>query len=74
MTLSRPLLGGVLDEVPYFGHVDFDVFIDQVQLVESVDDLQGLVNSLDVESEVICLVDGAGLKPLDNAYLAATGA
>ena len=71
--LPRPL-PGPLPKDPYLGYVDFDHFTDDVEFVEPVDDLQSLVDGFDVQGEVIRLVDGARLEPLDDACFALAGA
>jgi hypothetical protein len=55
---------------PHGRHVDLDRFIHNVQLVEPIDDLQSLVNSLDVESEVVGVEDCSRLEPFHNTSLA----
>lgn len=60
----------ILVKCPYARHIDFDGFVDYVEFVESIDNLQGLIDGLDVKSEVVCFEDSASLEPLDNACLA----
>lgn len=72
-TLPRPLPGIVIKR-PYSGHVDLDGLVNDVEFVESVDNLEGLIDSFDVEGEVVGLEDGARLEKLGNACLAAARA
>lgn len=67
--LASPAVSTIVIELPYLRHVYLDCFIDYVQLIELVDNVQGLVHSLDIEAEVILLEDGARLEPLANAGL-----
>ena len=72
-TLPRPFSGSGV-ESPNGGYVDLDVFADYVELVEHVDDLEGFIDSFDIEGEVVGLEDGTSLEPLDDACLALTSA
>lgn len=67
--MPRPVCPGILRERPYSGYVDLDGFVDYVKFIELIDNLQSLVDSFDVKSEVVCFEDGAGLEPLGDACL-----
>ena len=68
MTLPCPL-PGVLIKLPHGGDVNLDRFFYDPKLIESIDDLQGLVDGFDVKGEVVGLEDCAGLEPFDNTRL-----
>lgn len=61
-------------EGPDLGDVDLDGLVEDVELVEAIGNLEGLVDSLDVEGEEIGLEGGARLEPLAYARLAGPAA
>ncbi len=68
--LASPVVTTIVLETPHLGDIDLDSFIDNVQLVEAVHELQGFVDGLDVQSEVVVLEDGTRLEPFRNTGLA----
>lgn len=65
-----PRVLATLFKGPYGRNVKFDGFADYVEVIEPIDNLEGFINSFDIESEVVFLKDDASLEPLDDAWLA----
>ena len=73
-SLASPVVIHIVVEFPHLRDVDLDGLTDDVQLVEAVHKLQGFVDGLDIQREVILLKDGTRLEPLHNTGLAGSWA